>query len=381
MPPSDLTVRYVRLDEAAACNKLHNVQYNLDRNLKQWHWEFVSCIFSHTQIPFSVVADGGTIVGTQAFIPIQMINKDGVYWTAKSEETLLESDYRGRGLLKKMYFQLFEYAAEHGLRYVWGFTPADKALREVGFDIPTQTSQLLIPFYTRSLSLILKRAGAEESTGIGFTSKMAAYRCGFAVARLISAVKLYSTERRVKRSASSHSLVLQILDKPPLGADSLCRRFVAQWGGTTIYRDEKYLRWRIFENPYTKPIMCAVHDGSELIGWVIYSIDDDGVGYLVDILVATEQNLSYAPEDVIRMLLVKAVRSIRDMGAVAVRGWHVNNHPFSRLVTRIARSVGFHFINRGQSVVVYTIDPKYAPVCDNFDDWYVTRLFMEGTVG
>ena len=69
------------------------------------------------------------------------------------------------------------------------------------------------------------------------------------------------------------------------------------------------------------------------------------------------------------------------MGAIAIRGWHVNDHPFAELVMRVARSVGFHHVRRGQSVVVRAADPKATSMSQNFAEWYVTRIFMEGTVG
>ncbi len=381
MENSALTVRFAAADEAAACNDLHNRLYQEERTIEQWRWEFVSTIFQHPQIPFSVVDDGGTIVGTQAFIPIRMINRDGVFWTAKSEETLLDPAYRGKRLLGQMYDCLFEYAAEHGLRYVWGFTPADKALRRVGFDIPTRTSQLIIPFYCRDLPVLLQRAGINKPAGVRDRIRLAGFKIGCVAARLASAARFARAERVTRRVSTSHALRLQVLEQPPEQSDALCRRFVSQWGGTTIFRDADYLRWRIFENPYVRPIMCAAYDGEELLGWAIYSMGDDGAGYLVDVLVVTEPNRPYTPEDVVRRLLVQAVRSIRNMGAIAIRGWHVNDHPFAELVMRVARSVGFHHVRRGQSVVVRAADPQATSMSQNFAEWYVTRIFMEGTVG
>ncbi len=378
MGDSDLTVRFATVAEDFVCNDFHNRLYQKSRTLQQWRWEFVSTIFEHPQIPFGVVDDGGSIVGTQALIPIRMINEDGVFWTAKSEETLVDPAYRGKQLFQKMYVKMFEYAAENDLRYIWGFTSAEKAFRRLDFAVPARTSQLLIPFYCRSLQVLLNPQGLGKPAGLGKRATMAGYKCACVMARLVSVLRFHRANRRVRSSSASGDLRVETLQRPPEDAGLLCRRFVEQWGGTTIYRDADYLRWRVFENPYTKPIMCAAYDGDELVGWVIYSIDDNAIGYLIDVVVATSRDRPYTPTNVVRMLLTRAVRNVRDMGAVAIRSWHVNDHPFAQQVTRVAKEIGFYHVRRGFSMVTHSTDSTDP---EDFSDWYITRIYTEGVTG
>lgn len=381
METSGLTVRFASPDEADSCNRLHNRLFEDERSLEQWRWDFVSTLFEHQQIPYSVVDDAGAIVGTQALIPIRMINEQGIFWTAKSEETLIDPAYRGKRLFEKMYDQLFAYAADNDLRYIWGFTMAEKAFRRLGFTVPALTSQLIFPFYCRRLDLLLKRAGMDRPAGFKDRVRRMGLQAGCVAARTWSAARFARSARRVRRCADAHGLQLRPVGESPEGAGALCSRFVEQWGGTTIYRDQDYLRWRVFENPYLKPLMWGAYDGEELVGWVIFSVDEEGVGYLVDVIAATGSGRPYEAEDVVRALLVEAVRRVRNMGAVAMRGWHVNEHPFARIVTRVARRVGFHHVKRGQSVVLYDTAREGKQADCDFANWYVTRIFMEGTVG
>jgi len=118
-----MEVRLIAEGEEQLCNDFYNRIYGKNRTQQQWQWEFVDNTYDGTPIPYSVVNDNGRIAGTQAFIPIQLIDKDGPYWTAKSEETLVDPDYRGKRLFEKMYARLFDYAREHDFACIWGFTP------------------------------------------------------------------------------------------------------------------------------------------------------------------------------------------------------------------------------------------------------------------
>lgn len=146
-----MEIRLIRDNDIEACNALHNKFSPNPRTLEQWRWDFQSGLYESDQRPFAVVDDGGRIAGTQAFIPIPMIDHTGVFWTAKSEETLVDPDYRGQKLFDRMYDLLFEYARSHDLRYIWGFTPATKAFGKIGFQIPGMTEQILFPFRPRAL--------------------------------------------------------------------------------------------------------------------------------------------------------------------------------------------------------------------------------------
>ena len=87
-------------------------------------------------------------------------------------------------------------------------------------------------------------------------------------------------------------------------------------------------------------------------------------------------------EDAVRLLLKEAVIGTRNMGAVAIRGWHVNNHPFDAVIMKSAKSIGFFRLDRGHMVVLYhTEGAERRPPVDGFNDWFVTRIFTEGVLG
>ena len=65
-------------------------------------------------------------------------------------------------------------------------------------------------------------------------------------------------------------------------------------------------------------------------------------------------------------------------GALGVREWHVNDHPFDQLKRKIAREVGFYNLNGGLSVVVLSPDGGQPIDETRFTDWYITGAYQEG---
>jgi N-acetylglutamate synthase-like GNAT family acetyltransferase len=373
-----MEVRLATEDDITACNAFHNTVYQRSRTIEQWRWEFASPLLPNNIVPYALAEDNGRVVGTQALIPVRMVAHEGVYWTAKSEETLVAQDYRGRQLFEQMYELLFNYGREHGIRSIWGFTPATKAFIRMGFDIPAKTQQLLFPF-SREAGATLSDTKVSPVGG----------RLGkWVVSTAVAAGARYSSFRAsvvtptVRAQTAAQNISLRTLDEPPEGAADLCHFFVSKWGGTTIYRDGPYLRWRLFSNPHVRPFVRAAYEGDTLLGWIASSVGDEGIGYIVDLFVACRPDASCDDEHVIRLLLCDAVENLRSAGATGIRGWRVNNHPFDRLVTRVAKGVGFFHFHRGHSVVVYNMtDPGQSRTPGWFDDWYVNRIYTEGLAG
>ena len=377
-----MNIRLIAAGEEKVCNDFHNNYWGRSRTLDQWRWEFDPILYQSSEIPFAVAEDEGRIVGTQALIPIRMIDEGGVFWTAKSEETLVDSDYRGRQLGVHMYNVVFDWAARHNMPYIWGFTQATRALTRVNFELPATTSQLFLPFSMRSIEVLMGGKTSESKTGLARKIKTSALRAGCSLARLMSASKLSFTSRAARRLAAGDGIAIRTLDAAPEGAGEVCRRFVEQWGGKTIYRDTDYLRWRLFDNPHRKAVFHAAFDGDNLVGWTAVTMNDDSMAHLVDVITAPVSTDRRRAEETARALLVETVRSARNMGALGIRGWHVNDHPFDKLVMRAARKIGFYHIKRGYAMVLYRVPDIAEPrPKDREDDWYVTRIYTDGVFG
>jgi hypothetical protein len=206
--------------------------------------------------------------------------------------------------------------------------------------------------------------------------KLSIYRSVGLLAQLVSSARIALNKRRV-----SDDVEIRTWERPDVNAGAVCRRFIHNWGGTTIYRDSEYLQWRLFDNPYVNSVVRALYIRDNLHGWVAFTLGSDGMGYIVDLTVVDDDS-PFALKDLVRTLLIEAVVSTRNMGAIGVRGWRVNDHPFDKLVYEVSKSIGFFHIKRGHFVVLRNLEAgENRESLTDFDNWYVNRIFTEGVLG
>jgi hypothetical protein len=271
---------------------------------------------------------------------------------------------RGKGVFEKMYEPLKAFAIEQGVKVIWGFTPATKAFKSVGFNIPARTTQLVHPLSFRA------NAAFSDSLGTGLRRK--------AMNAAIAAASLVSAARVALASDHGYGVHLEILEQPPAEAGALCREFVRGWGGTTIMRDHAFLKWRYYDNPSVRATLLGAFRRDKLVGWVAYSMDDSSIGYVVDAVVLPTED---APR-ILHVLLLKSVLVLRAAGAVAIRSWRLNDHPFDQLISRVAVRLGFYLLRRGEPVVLYLLPGHEAfASLAVWDEWFVTRAYTQGEVG
>jgi len=378
-------IRFASIADGATCNWFYNNGHQKRRTLAQWEWEFVSRDFSQQKLLYVVAEDQGHIVGTQALIPIRMVDGNGVFWTAKSEETLVSPAYRGQQIFEKMYDLLKQYAQSSGIRCIWGFTPATRAFTRIGFETPGKTSQVFFPFSGDAITVLLNRqAGDDKGNRPSRISRMA-YRIAGTVAGSVSSLRFKLTSSAAFTGSQEDSrtgLHFRLLTGAPAEAGEACRSFVHQWGGCTILRDTAYLQWRLFDNPYVRALFWGAYVGNQLCGWVAYALGDDGMGYLVDMIAVDRERLRVPAREIVKGLLSTAVNDLRQMGALGMRGWHVNNHQFDKLVLREAKALGFWHIKRGHDVVVLYVPGSATEAGPaDFQQWFVTRIYTEGLLG
>lgn len=359
-----MNVRFATPADIPACNAFHNRTYQKHRTQAQWEWEFDP---KRTPLPYVVVEENGEILGTQALIPLKMIDGEGVFWTAKSEETLLDPALRGKDMFRKMYDLLFAYAKEHGLEVIWGFTSANKAFEKVGFEVPGRTGQVFLPCHPAALKALTDmdpKSPKGRALGLGL-------RAASVVSRVRGALAA---------AKPPAGITLKVLTEAPEEAGEVCRRFIAHWGGTTLLRDAGYLQWRFFDNPHVAATVVGAYEGDRLVGWVAYALDDDSMGYVVDLMVAPPEPDRARMERITAALLQSAVSALRKTGALGIRAWRLNDHPFDALLTRVAQRLGFYRIRRGEPVVLYFVGERRASM-RSFDGWFITRAFTEGVSG
>lgn len=360
----DVTVRFARPSDGERCNVFYNQYYKRQRTIEQWRWEFCRQVLDDGTIPFAMAEHGGEVVGTQALIPIELIDGTGTYWSAKSEETLVASSMRGRGLFRRLYEPLMRLARERRLESIWGFTPATSAFLKEGFTAPARTSQLVRAFNNKALGALLSSTQPDERNRLRYDI----------ASRLLATYGTVVGAFGARRSF----LDLRDLDTAPAWADELSNAFIRQWGGTTIHRSQEYMQWRLFENPFRRCLVVAAFRDQKPVGWIAFGIGSTGVAAVVDVFVAPPDPAEAGA--IVQALVGEATRRSRDMGASAIRAWHVSEHPFSRVIRRAVARLGWVHARRGFEMVLKqtpAIQPR--PESATMDQWYVSRVYTEGS--
>jgi len=371
-----MEVRLIQESEIDECNAMHNAYYGKNRTAAQWRWEFARWRLPDGSIPYAIVQDAGRIVGTQALIPIRFIDADGVFLTAKSEDTLIDPGYRGKNLFGSMYELLFRVAREGGVQCIWGFTPARGAFTKAGFDFPADTSQLLLAFSPACLLDNFTQQGSSQPP----LKRVLYGAAGMAAVAGSAMQRILQSSSKPQREGAAAGIRVAALDAVPEEVTDLSHRFAARWPGITIFRDAAFYRWRLRDNPHTPSSLLGAYAGGKLVGIVAFVLNRSGMGFIVDVIACNADEA--LDRTVIGMLLGEASTRLRTMGASCVRAWSVSDHPFDQLVRQAAKTQGFFHLKRGHGVVRYTRDAtdRAAPLND-IRQWYVTRLYSEGTDG
>ena len=99
----NIEIRLLKDGEELEVIRLFNSSHPQQRSLEHFHWEFRDAPAGKGIYVVAFDTEQNKIVGTQAAIPIELICNNGERMlTAKSEDTLLDPAYRGKGLFDKM---------------------------------------------------------------------------------------------------------------------------------------------------------------------------------------------------------------------------------------------------------------------------------------
>lgn len=363
-----MQIKWARPSDKQLCNDLYNKTYGRNRTAEQWAWEFETPNIGRS-LPYALAVQDDELVGTQAYIPVRFVDELGEFTTAKSEETLVAPSMRGKSVLDRMYDTIFQRAREDGHASIWGFTTAEKAFRKLGFDIPCKTKLVILCASPNGLRKLTDTAG-------GLKRRLAIAFGGIGLAAW-STVARMAPRGRLKPGES-----LVAMEDAALFHASYTTAFITRWSGCTIQRDAAFIQWRLFDNPFLKSTVLGIVENGRLLGHVAYAVDQNSVGRIVDIMVAHPGSRS-DDERLTRILLAGAVDGMRAANAAVMVAMSGNDHPYDRLLRKIAGGLGFVTVNQGTSVVFHTgfTQAKRGSSHDDFKNWFVTMIFTEGQLG
>jgi len=315
-------------------NDFHNRIYCSNRTLEQFYWEFHNCPFGKSI--YIIGEDGEKIVGTNCVIPIDLIDSDNrIIRTGKSEDTLVDPDYRGQNIFYDLYQLLFDKCVELDIKVIWGFTSALKPFKKLGFKIPYEHQQSLSVNKVFSSYKYLSELNQKN--------------------KLIDRVKILGlcTLSKLKFSLSFNDSVMNRFrisrNEVTEGIDNLIRANLYEVKDSFgILQSSDYQKWRIYENPnYYKTFTFGYYNMDEILqGIIVINSHPNKVAYIVQ--------SSFHPvlnnEEVAAMIKNATEIMFKD-GISLIRNWHFNHNQFSKTETEFFRSAGYKLLNRGVGFV------------------------------
>jgi len=342
---------------------LHNETYSGARTPSDWIWEY-KCCFPSLSV-FTVVRDRGRIVGTQGMLPIYLSIGGKKHLTGKSENTLLEKSYRGRGLFRDLYSHAITACKERGMCCVWGFTSAPaatSALRnKLGFSIYDKVIQtyglLLAPTLPPEIKR-LKRSGLVYATlqAVALVSYLYCFVCR----RLLSP----------KRDMTHDKFVIEEKIRSADDIGELYERLRLQHPDMIhITQDAPYIAWRITNNPNIKYRTYLLFEGKLLRAYCYLNVDKERVARLTDFTAEDKTSAAVLAGYVINVLSAQKVGFLLFMGNM--------RNPLIHDIVHLLKRYGFLKLPVLKTNFVLNNLSCEEPLYD-VSKWYMNGLWTEG---
>lgn len=241
----------------------------------------------------------GRIAAIYAVQPAFVRVRDAPVLAAQSVDTLVDADFRGRGLFTQMAEAVYGRVAEHHGAFVYGFPNAKSApgfFNKLGW-----LSLDPVPFLVRPL----RTAFIASKLPFGrWLRRLPDFRVP------IGGSRLQSTQ------------VLRPMTEFGADLDELWKRFASDVG-VAVDRSAAYLRWRLTK-PGVRYESLGLFEGDQLIGFCAYTtVDKHGgrIGYVIELLHDPGHS------EVGGALLAECLQRMASDGADAVLAWCFPHSP------------------------------------------------------
>lgn len=344
--------RLARENDYEKINDFYNKMYGKSRTINEFRWAFHESPSGPAIYVIAIHQD--EIIGTNCVIPIELKRSNEIILTGKSEDTLVHSDYRGKGVFENIYRLLFEECQNRGVQIIWGFTNARKAFLKQGFNIPFDNHQcIVVNDVFESYKLLKKgRSSIEDIKYLLFC--------------LRSRFKLFLTKRRncpfrLEVNGYNHEKVNYLLNENSnRNSDMLF-----------FHQNKDYLNWRIGDNPYQdSTTYLSYYEGESLVGFVSLA-NKDGISYILQLLFSNRLS-----ENDKTIILQNAMHAMFDGGAVMIKNWAFDTNKLNQEDITIHKNAGFDYLSRGQGFVWKQLSGEAI----NPNDFYLSQLASLGEI-
>jgi GNAT superfamily N-acetyltransferase len=313
------------------------------RELDALRWQYVDNPAAGMFVDLALCGD--RFAAIYAVQPGMVKVEDNRTLAAQSVDTLVDADFRGRGLFTTMAQALYQRLAQNGGRFVYGFPNANSA---PGFFGKLGWMSLdPVPFLIRPL----RTAFLASKLPLGrWLRKLPDLRLPMRVPKL------------------RHRYAIHPVAEFGPEVDGLWNRFSSDVP-VAVERDSEYLKWRLAK-PGERYECLGVLDEGALVAFCAYTtVAKHGgkVGYVLELLHGPEH------DDAAAALLVEALRRMATEEADAVLAWCFQHSPNAGTYRRAGffplpealRPIELHF-------GVRPLDESLRPLLVDRRNWYIS---------
>ena len=364
-------------------NALYQRLTGRQRERRHFDWEWLQQPTGEPLIWVIREEDSGEIVGQHCLMPLELSWFGRRVLIGKTENTMMHPRYRGTGA----YFPFEQRFVENELddRFAmlmttWAGGAAGRIRAKLGYRELGRWAEYL-HFADRARAAGFLDAAASKALD-GRPWARAAARRSLA---LLAPVAVGHARRRRRRV--DHDLTLTVsneLDPVADEIDAFWDRNRARYG-ITIWRSSRYLRWRLFDNPWVDHELWLARRGADLVGYAVVAHGQDGTARLIDTLVEGDD------EELLTAMFAAVTRALVERGVSLVRAGVLGPDPgqqraltragFLRLEAPSFEGKPRPRIRRhsGAPVMLRVLDPTLEPdLSMDPRNWYFSVLFTEG---
>jgi len=359
-----LQMTEIKDSDVNAVISLQNHYYSPKRTSKQWIWEYKS---NYPDLfVFTIIKHANRVVGTQGMIPIYINIKGRVYLSGKSENSLLDLKYRGRGLFTELYDFALSLCKAKKMCCVWGLTgekSAIKVLRKLGFSIYENVMHnsvlILSPRKFISSQILKSRHGVARKIA---ESLLVMFLFLYSSARRFS----YRYLKRTTKTPREFSIEQKVRSVSDLGR--LYERLRQNYADLIhIEQDEKYVTWRIFNNPNIEYTTYFVYEDNLLRAYCYVSSKKNA--YLSDLTFEDYDAGDFLLRTVLNLLCERKSNMVGFMGNV--------KNPLAADIFNLLKKHGFVKI-RESAFVLRNMSHEHEQCLYDIKNWYLNGLCTEG---
>jgi len=357
----DLKIREINDSEIDSLFSLHRRYYGDMRSEKVWYWEYRD--LNPEKSVLIILKDGKSIIGSQGMIPIYL-NIDGKKClTGKSESTLIDNRFRGKGIFKEFYEFAVKQCEKKGMVCIWGFTKALNALRKVNFNIYTDSMKLaILPLkykITKESAIPLIKPKSKLSSIVYKLSIR--FGCFFASIRF----ELNCLSKKTFKPYKLHKTLKSMSDVISL-YDLLRKKYPNL---IHIHQDETYINWRIYNNPVNKKVTFFVYSNDVLVGYLYITIRNQ-TAELTDFTFVNKNVGFYLMKTLSNFIMNNQI------GLVIYSG-NIRNS-LNQQVFNLLKSYGFMIVDQPSKFILRIINFPEEKKLGDITNWYINELWSEG---